>query len=449
MSVTGFWVGSRIEEGVTQRAGASAALYMESFVEPMVQDLAITGELSPAYVERLGRLLIDTNLGNRVLSFKIWQSNGRVIASSRADVVGQTFPVTAGLATAFRGVVKAEFDHLTEVENQFEHRLGIPILEVYIPLRAPGSDRVIAVGEFYERANELKTEMKRARLLSWLVVAAVTLSMLSALFGIVHRGSRTIEMQHAALEQRVGELTDLLAENRQLRERARQAAARASETNEGLLRRVGADLHDGPAQLISAVLLRFGAGAGKEPSADPVQLAKDRARQTQNTDYVRAVLGEALKDIRNLSAGLAVPEIDELPLCKALRHAVDRHKAVTGTDVAVAIGPLPDVPGSVKLCAYRFIQEGLTNAFRHAGGVGQAVAAATVDGDVIVTVTDAGSGRPPPADGSGGFGLRALADRVESIGGTLWIERCPSSGTRLTAQLPVFTADEERHGDVS
>jgi signal transduction histidine kinase len=440
MMVIGHWVGGRIEDGATQRAGSSALLYMENFVEPLVQDLAVGQVLSPASVAQLGRLLQDTTLGQRVLSFKIWQSNGVIIAGSRTEAVGQSFPLSAGLSAAFRGVAKVEFDHLTEAENRFEKNLGVPILEIYIPLRARGSDRIIAVGEFYEKATELKNELKRAWLLSWLVVGTVTASMLSALFAIVRRGSETIERQRTALEQRVGELTGLLAENEHLRERARQASARASESNEGFLRRLGADLHDGPAQLISAVLLRV-------DGAD----AQDRPHKAANSAYIRTVLTDALRDIRNLARGLAVPEIDALPLDDALRHAADRHCAVSGTRVTIRLMALPEVPPSVKLCAYRFVQEGLTNAYKHAGGAGQAVDAWCDHGDVIITVSDAGGETAlelPQAEPSRGFGLRALSDRIESIGGTLRIERSDAGGTNLIAMLPIFRTEMIGAGDV-
>jgi signal transduction histidine kinase len=447
MLVTGHWVSGRLEEGATHRVGSTALLYMENFVEPLVQDLVIGDALSPAAIDQLGRILQETTLGQRVVSFKIWRHDGAVIAGSRPELIGQRFPMSAGLNGAFRGIPKVEFDHLTAVENVYEQKLGFPILEIYVPLRARGSDRIIAVGEFYERATELKTELKRAQLLSWLVVGGVTVSMLSALFAIVQRGSRTIERQTAALEQRVGELTVLLEENQLLRERARQASARASESNEGFLRRLGADLHDGPAQLISAVLLRVDSG----------QDQPDKPRKVLDTTYVRTVLTDALKDIRNLARGLAVPEIDALGLDAALKHAIEQHQSVTGTRVMVTLAALPSVPQSLKLCAYRFVQEGLTNAFRHAGGVGQTVDARVDTGDIVVTVTDAGGGTGGSSDGSppngrdermaSGFGLRALSDRIESIGGTLSVDHCAIHGTRLVARLPIFRVETMELGD--
>ena len=443
MTVTGLWVSGRIEEAATHRAAAAASLYMENFVQPLVQDLAVSDQLSPQAVTQLGRLLEDTSLGQRVLSFKIWQRGGVIIAGSRPELVGQSFPQSAGLKGAFRGLPKVEFDLLDAAENQFEKNLGMPILEIYVPLRARGSDHVIAVGEFYEKATELRTELNRARLQSWLVVGGVTLSMLGALFAIVRRGSETIEVQNADLEQRVGELTELLAENRHLRERAWQASVRANESNEGFLRRLGADLHDGPAQLISAVLLRVDGGDAGPAKPDP--------RKAENAAFIRAVLTDALRDIRNIARGLAVPEIDALPLDAALQHAVDRHRAVTGTRASVTLGALPEVAPSIKLCAYRFVQEGLTTAFRHAGGIGQAVAAHMDEGDVVISVKDEGAGitEPAPTDKNRGFGLKALADRIESIGGTLQIERCPHSGTRLTARLPIAVFEAKGAGDVA
>ena len=258
MWIMGLWVSNRIQEGVTHRAGTAAALYMENFLEPLIQEMDVTGQLSMNSVSRLGSLLADNpSLGQRVYTFKVWGRGDVVMASSRPALVGQQFPPSPGLTGAWQGGVKAELDHLKEVENKFEKNAGIPLLEVYIPLRARGSDRIVAVGEFYEYASDLKRDLNKARWLSWLVVSSVTLSMLSALFAIVRRGSRTILEQRVALESRVDELTRLVSENQQLRSRIQRASARASQTNESYLQRLGADLHDGPAQLISLALMHL------------------------------------------------------------------------------------------------------------------------------------------------------------------------------------------------
>jgi signal transduction histidine kinase len=435
MWTIGLWVSSRIEDSVTHRAGTNAALYMENYVEPLVQELRTGDQLSPENVRKLGRVLSETPLGQKVLTFKIWGQNGIILASSRPELVGQKFEPSAGLKGAWLGVAKAEFDHLKDAENVFEQASGIPLLEVYFPLRVRGSDRIIAVGEFYEKASDLKAELTQARLMSWLVVSAVTLSMLSALFAIVRRGSKTIEQQQRSLERRVGELTNLLSENQQLRARAQRATARTSENTESYLRRLGADIHDGPAQLISLALLRL-------DDAIPVEGQPKDEGHPDDRISVRAVLTDALQEIRNLAAGLAVPEIDQLSLSETVATVVQRHENLTGKPVRLECGLLasPVVPPALKLCAYRFIQEGLSNAYRHADGEGQKVSA-NLDGDVLVLdVTDDGPGiGAVPLSGRSGMGLKGLKDRIESLGGTLKIESCPEHGTRLSARLPLAT----------
>jgi signal transduction histidine kinase len=429
MLLIGLWVSSRIKDSVTHNAGASAALYMENFVEPLIQDLAAGTPISPENVETLGRLLTDTSLGQKVLTFKIWTKGGIVVASSRAELVGKQFTPSSGLLAAWQGRASSEFDHLDDAENEFEKSTGIPLLEVYIPLRERGTDRIIGVAEFYEKAYRLKTELIRARLLSWLVVGAVTLSMLSALFAIVRRGSETIELQRAALESRVTELTEL-------RSRAQNAFARATESNESYMRRLGADLHDGPAQLISLALLKLGI----DPPGQEVAKGSGTPNPASDDNIcIRQVLTDALRDIRNLAVGFAVPEIESISLVDAIRTVVNRHERLTETSVAFNVdGNLPGVSHATRLCAYRFVQEGLSNAYRHAGGVGQAVHVGTDGENVIITVADSGYRTEAGVRSTGsGLGLRGMADRIESLGGSLDVVLRGEDGTKLTARLPI------------
>ena len=440
MLVIGLWVSERIRESVTHGAGTSAALYIENIIEPMLQGLAKADQLPEKAQRDLDRLLVDTPLGQRILTFKIWRRGATVIASNRPELIGQTLPPSTGLKRAWTGVVGAEFDELTDTENQPEKQYGIPLLELYIPIRERGTDRIIAVAEFYEKAPELKTELLQARVNSWLVVAGVTICMLAALFALVRRGSRTIDEQRETLEQRVEELTMLLQENRQLRQRARRASVLASENNEAYLRRLGADLHDGPGQLISLALLRLDEAqtpARQRPGAPTAGDNNERAAAGKMG--VREVLSDALADIRNILNGLVLPEIEKLSTAETLEMVVSRHSKLTGTSVRLSAGELPEnVHPAIKQCLYRIVQEGLANAFRHGGGLGQAVAAHVNDHTLHITVSDEGPGIPE--DGKQAdcrLGLRALANRVESLGGTLIVENAPGAGTRLAVRLPL------------
>ena len=89
------------------------------------------------------------------------------------------------------------------------------------------------------------------------------------LHGIVRQASVTIDRQQTALRQQVGELSSLLAQNAALHQRVSAAAARTTTLNERSLRRIGADLHDGPAQMLSLALLRLDAGKRRRAHGDP------------------------------------------------------------------------------------------------------------------------------------------------------------------------------------
>lgn len=136
---------------------------------------------------------------------------------------------------------------------------------------------------------------------------------------------------------------------------------KATEINEHFLRRISADLHDGPAQLIGLGLLRLDAlGSLVE------QLPDSGASQKTDMETVRNALGDALEEIRSLSAGLALPEREILSLKGTLEKAVHMHKQRTRTQVQCDYSGLPgDVPMLFKISAYRFTQEALANVFLH------------------------------------------------------------------------------------
>src|SRR6266508_426304 len=87
----------------------------------------------------------------------------------------------------------------------------------------------------------------------------------------------------------------------------------------------------------------------------------------------------------------------------------------------------------VAVAAYFVCAEALANVAKHAAAAHVAVAVTASEDRVKVEITDDGVGGADPAHGSG---LRGLADRVETLGGTLRVESVPDRGTRLAADIP-------------
>lgn len=446
MVVMGRWVSEQIEDGVTQNSAVTTALYMNSFVAPEVTELEYRESLSPKSMATLDHLHRETPLGKRIVSFKIWGPGSRVVYSSNPSIIGHVFPETPSLRGAWDGKVTAEFSDLEDEEDSLERVHGRRLLEIYSPVRAKGSDRIIAVAEFYEAADELEAQLLKARVSSWIVVAAVTVVMFWLLFGIVRGGSQTIARQQRELKSRVSELSALLKQNEELNERVRRATDRATEINERFLRRVSADLHDGPAQALGFALLRLdsvkqyidGCSYANEVEGCPYA---GKMSNGHDVDSIRTSLNEALQEIRNLSAGLALPELGDLTLKQCLQRVVRSHERRTGTQVEMHVDGLPsEMPLPVKISIYRFVQEALHNAYNHGGGKGQRLTVANIDKATLnVMVSDEGPGFDPsqkpvtPVH----LGLVGMRERIESLGGDFELRSAPGQGTRVSAWLPL------------
>ncbi|WP_271897320.1 sensor histidine kinase [Candidatus Phyllobacterium onerii] len=423
MAVIAFWVTSRIEDSVTRNAAAATALYVDSVIAPLTQELADSQALGEGARLALTETLGQGVLGNKLVSFKIWKPDGTVVFSNQQDIVGRQFPMTGRLRGALAGAVQAEFDQLDSAENAEERAKGIPLLEIYSPIRQPWSGRVIGVAEFYEIASDLQSDLALVRKRSWIVVGLVTLAMLGTLFGIVARGSRLIARQADVLRDRFDELNRLLHSNRSLRLRAEKAAHRTATLNEQYLRRISAELHDGPAQLIALACLRL-------------ETATKGTAAGSDLENVTTSLEEALREVRNICHGLMLPELDDLGTEEILKRVIKGHESRTRTTVDFQSSDnLPDLNQAEKIGVYRFVQETLNNAFRHANGIAQKVIAGSTQDGLSVTVSDEGQGfdaaRPDK-----GLGLTGLEERLAGLGGTFAVKSSPGRGTTVTMHIP-------------
>lgn len=426
MLVIAIWVTQQIEDGVIRNSASATALYVDSVISPLFGNIGDVGVLSPGAARALDETLAQGTFGKRLVVFKLWRRDSSVAYATDATLIGKKFAATDNLKEAWAGRVAAEFNHLGDDENLAERGLAAPLLEIYSPVRQPWTGEIIAVAEFYEEASELEAGLGAARIRSWLIVSLVTTAMLAMLYGIVHRGSVMISQQRSALEERVSELSQLLEQNRNLRESVIAASNRSVAINEQYLRRISADLHDGPAQLLALALMRLGSLAHASPP-----------NTESGTEFVRVrrFLDDAMREIRNICRGLALPQIEAMALNEILRSAVATHEERSGNTVALTLphGTM-HLDASAKICIYRFVQESLNNASRHAGGQGLAVAAMITAGGLTTTVDDRGPGFDP-GEIAAGLGLHGLRQRIESLGGTFELSSSPT-GTRLACILP-------------
>lgn len=440
MLALGGWVSNIIETIVTENAAVATARYMDNFVQPHLQALPSANVLPPDSSEALDDVMETAAVHMRVSAIRIWAHDNTLVYSTRKDEIGKTLAPKESLNAAWHGKISAEFDHPHIEEHDKDHANHTPQLEVYSPIRS-SAGMIIAVAEFYENAEELRQALIQAREQSWIVTGLVTILMIAGLFWIVARGSTTIERQQLSLQERVEQLFQLLAQNEDLRNRLQASAHRTTELNERYLRQLGSDLHDGPAQMLSLALLRLDVLKPRNAEVDDEAKKRSKAHSA-----IKSVLSDALKEIRGICSGLTLPEIEKLSPRSALLSAVRAHERRTLTSVSIDICDLPnDMDHATKTCLYRFIQEGLNNAFRHARGMGQQVSVRSDGVLITVEVADQGPGiesRGKHLSEIHHLGLTGLRDRIEILGGSLHVSSWPNKGTRLTTRLPIQPTGE-------
>ena len=212
-------------------------------------------------------------------------------------------------------------------------------------------------------------------------------------------------------------------------EREREDKARAAVTEERA--RIARELHDVVGHSVSVMTVQ---AAGARQLLDP-----DQQREREALMVVEQTGREALAEMRRLVGVLRRPE--EAPALApqpSLEH-VDRlveqvreaglpvNLRVEGEPVALSAG--------LDLTAYRFVQEGLTNAVKHAQARHADVLVRYANGHVELTVSDDGTGEG--GGESGGQGLVGMRERMSVYGGELEAGPRPEGGYRLHARLPV------------
>ncbi|MGW2979787.1 histidine kinase [Streptomyces humidus] len=216
-----------------------------------------------------------------------------------------------------------------------------------------------------------------------------------------------------------------IVERAERAERTREEEARRRVAEERL--RIARDLHDLLAHSITLIGVRTSVAA-HVLAADPDRL--DRAAVARALDDIAETCRSARGELRTTLEVLRENGVPDgrgpLPGLHGLPDLVESARSAGArAELSVNAG---EVPPAVGAAAYRIVQEALTNAVRHGGRTGLAIAVRVDEeqGALRVTVTDDGVGAGAGVMGGGtegagpsGFGLTGMRERARSVGGTL------------------------------
>lgn len=417
-AISGIWVSTYVAHGIASNRAQPTVVLIQDIVTPLMQALPPTRTLPPDVAATFDNLISAPGIATHVPVMRLWSANGELVY--RSDRPKQSLPASPAAAL-----------DLASLQKQISTKL----IEINVPIHATGTHKTLAVAQLFGIADTKDGALSWARAQTWLLLTTLALAMMAAPYRIVQSASHRIDQLQQDTADQKAEVSRLTAQNETLRRFAEMIHRRGMEHSERTLRRIGSDLHDGPAQHLALVLLRL-----DELAPPPNQRLSDEpsAYRSNTLEVVRKATSDALKEIRHISAGLALPELQKISLKEALLIAVRAHQRATGTSVKATFDNLPPrLPLPMTICLYRFAQEALNNAFRHAGGKGQQLSA-SYDGQMIfVEIADDGPGFAADRISASGehLGLSGLRYRVESLGGSLHINSTIGQGTALTVRF--------------
>lgn len=191
--------------------------------------------------------------------------------------------------------------------------------------------------------------------------------------------------------------------------------------------RIAREIHDTVTQGLTSALLHL--EAADELWDGPASRSRDEMRVA--TSSLRANLAETRGLVHHLSSpDLAAQSLDAALLAAVRGYMPDAQLRVVGSAVAL--------PSPVEHALLRITQSAASNIRRHAGAHTVGVTLTYLADAVALDIYDDGIGFE--VEGSEGFGLSAMRQRVEALGGTFTVESAPGEGAVIAAQIPVGVA---------
>ncbi|WP_167591883.1 HAMP domain-containing sensor histidine kinase [Jiella endophytica] len=254
-------------------------------------------------------------------------------------------------------------------------------------------------------------------------------------------GGRLPRSGIAEFDRIAGAIDDLASQLHTSLEARKALMKRLFAVQEDERRRLARDLHDEFGQCLTA--------AGAIAASIEGEAGSDRPRIASDARTLGRINQRMMMSLRSAFSTLRPPDLAELGLGASLASLVrDWNAGLFGRTVfeLQASPAVDDLPAEVATTAYRIVQEGLTNAARHADArhvrVALGIAAPGSRPVLEIVVADDGIGGEAAGFQQGGSGLIGIRERVGAMNGRLVIDSS-SAGTRLAATVPLEATGRE------
>ena len=236
-------------------------------------------------------------------------------------------------------------------------------------------------------------------------------------------GPRAYTRHHLMFLSAIAAQTALMVQSARLYERLEQQAVVEERV------RLAREIHDGLAQNLAFVRWKM----------YQIQRWMEDGRVERLRDEIallQQVVDEAYLDAREAIDGLRLPLNDDTSLSDALREYVRRFAARTGIVVDLMLDDVT-LPPRAQAQLLRVVQEALSNVRKHAQATHVTICLREGEDGIQLEIADDGVGFDVHAvEETRHFGLRIMAERVQSLGGRLWVNSQMGVGTTVNVLLP-------------
>ncbi len=247
-----------------------------------------------------------------------------------------------------------------------------------------------------------------------------------------------------ALEYLSGELKDAGEELDNLQQK-QYLGIRIIEAQEDERKRFAREIHDGPAQSMSNIVIK--AEICEKLIDKNISEAKGELRN------LKKITRDSLQEVRKIIYNLRPMALDDLGLLPTLERYVISFKEDTNIDVTFKVRNVDeDLKPAISLTVFRIVQEALNNILKHSEAKSASILLERVEQRLIITIIDNGIGfdtnavrlnkKKNKSDLSGGFGLYSMKERVALLEGEFEVISEIGKGTTLKIQIPLINEEE-------
>jgi two-component system NarL family sensor kinase len=191
------------------------------------------------------------------------------------------------------------------------------------------------------------------------------------------------------------------------------------------------ELHDGINQLLVSCKFRI------ELAGNKLKREHDETIVQCELDKASDLIGQTIKEVRQISHNLRPTLLDDLGLDTAIKALIDQFLERTGIDVVYHFQVQSVIPDEIEITLYRLTQESLTNIEKHAQAKHIELQVWQSDRHIVFDCLDDGVGLSHKSAMSSGIGLINMRERLELIGGDFMLESQRGKGTKVHALLPL------------